>query len=307
MSYNCACKSTKSACSCREKEHDERRPKCTCKEESLDECISDYLKPITYDDLFDEKSNKCSDYNLIIKKLTEVRMSFFAFHAAICNFIGDCTKLKQKARDDISGSDLLSLKYDYQVLLNTLITTVAMNMRKKIKDDNFVLINFEVPPTRPGKTIENSQNIWPTDIIYTDSGGIDTLVVSIPTVTLYLCCNLQLQVKITTPKGISYSNITYENTYVKSHRQKENESFIRNLTPELLLHNGEYEFRDAENANEILDDIINYSTDENILSHNLKDVIERINSICTCIENAHRTIIQKIKTEKMGQAGPVKK
>ena len=167
--------------------------KCTCNtcteskhickpvvHESYAECTTEYLDPISYDELFDEKSNKCTDYNLLIKKLEYSRNAYFSFHTAICNFIGDCTKLKQKARDDISGNDLFSLKYDYQILLQNMITNVAAGMRKKIRDDNTILVNFEVPSTRPSKSIEHSQTMWPTDIIYTDTGGVDTLIASLP-------------------------------------------------------------------------------------------------------------------------------
>jgi hypothetical protein len=269
--------------------------------ESYSECATDYLDPISYDELFDEKSNKCTDYNLLIKKLEYARNAYFSFHTAICNFIGDCTKLKQKARDDISGNDLFSLKYDYQILLQNLITTVAAGMRKKIRDDNTVLVNFEVPKTRPNKTIEHSQTMWPTDIIYTDIGGVDTLIASLPAVTMYLCSNYQLQVKITSPRGVSYSNIAFDSTYVKTHRNTENEIFVRNMTPELEAIAQDFGFKNSEHANEIFDDIINYSTDENITTHNLKDVTERINSIIMYIENSHRTIIQKMKTERITQ------
>ena len=46
-------------------------------------------------------------------------------------------------------------------------------------------------------------------------------------------------------------------------------------------------------------DIINYDTDTSIHTHQLNDVIERIDGIILSIENTHRTIIQKIKTEKL--------
>lgn len=278
-----------------------QEPKCSCKniKDPYEECSTDYLDPISYDELFDEKSNKCTDYNLLIKKLEYARNAYFSFHTAICNFIGDCTKLKQKARDDISGNDLFSLKYDYQILLQNLIVTVAAGMRKKIKDDNSVLINFEVPKTRPNKTIAHSQAMWATDVIFTDVGGIDTLIASLPAVTMYLTCEYQLQVKITAPKGVSYSNIAYDGTYIKTNRNTENDIFIKNMTPALELLNQDYGFLDSEHANEIFDDIINYSTDDNIGTHNLKDVTERINSIIMYIENSHRIIVQKMKTERI--------
>lgn len=295
--HSCKCddRSLESQCKC----NGVSKCNCVSRCHSVPECIEQYLKPIAYDDLFDEKINRCTDYNLIVKKLNEARMSFFSFHTAICNFIGDCSGLKQKARDDISGSDLISLKYDYQGLLHTLIRSVALNMRKKIKDDNYVLVNFEVPATRIGKNIYSTSNLLPTDIVFTDSGGVDTLVISIPTVTLYLCSDYQLQVKISSPRGVSYSNISYENTYIKQYRPIENDIFVKNMTPSLTSVGDDYEFVSAEHANEIFDDIINYSTDDNITTHQLRDVSERINGIIRCIENAHRTIIQKIKTEKL--------
>jgi len=269
-----------------------------CHKNSYDKCNVDYLNPISYDELFDEKSNKCTDYNLLIKKLEFARNAYFSFHIAICNFIGDCTKLKQKVRDDISGNDLFSLKYDYQILLQNMITNVATGMRKRIRDDNSILVNFEVPKTKPNKTIEDSQDMWSTDIIYT-VGGIDTLITSLPAVTMYLCDNYQLQVKITAPKGVSYSNIAFDSTYIKTHRNTENDIFIRNMTPELDPSGQNFGFMSSGHANDIFDDIINYSTDRNILTHELKDVTERINSIIMYIENSHRIIIQKIKTEKI--------
>lgn len=297
MSTTCDCSKQ---CSC--KSYVESRPMCKhIVHESYNECSTDYLDPISYDELFDEKSNKCTDYNLLIKKLEYARNAYFSFHTAICNFIGDCTRLKQKARDDISGNELFSLKYDYQILLQNLITTVATGMRKKIRDDNTVLVNFEVPKTRPNKTIEHSQTMWPTDIIYTDIGGVDTLIASLPAVTMYLCSNYQLQVKITSPRGVSYSNIAFDSTYIKTHRNTENEIFIKNMTPGLDETSQDFCFKNSEHANEIFDDIINYSTDENITTHNLKDVTERVNSIIMYIENSHRTIIQKMKTERITQ------
>ena len=53
-------------------------------------CKFDYLKPISYDDLFDDRSkNKCTDYQLVLDKLTEARSAFFGFQAGIYNFIKD--------------------------------------------------------------------------------------------------------------------------------------------------------------------------------------------------------------------------
>ena len=179
-----------------------------------------------------------------------------------------------------------------------MITNVATGMRKRIRDDNSILVNFEVPKTKPNKTIEDSQDMWSTDIIYT-VGGIDTLITSLPAVTMYLCDNYQLQVKITAPKGVSYSNIAFDSTYIKTHRNTENDIFIRNMTPELDPSGQNFGFMSSGHANDIFDDIINYSTDRNILTHELKDVTERINSIIMYIENSHRIIIQKIKTEKI--------
>jgi hypothetical protein len=112
-------------------------------------CKFDYLKPISYDDLFDDHSkNKCTDYQLVLDKLTEARSAFFGFQAGIYNFIKDCTKLQQKIRNDISDNDLNSIKYEYIVLLNNLISNVAISLRKKMESDHFILINFEVPPTQ---------------------------------------------------------------------------------------------------------------------------------------------------------------
>ena len=294
MPIKCGC-SQVSKCNCSNVQETK-----TCAERDLLQYNTRYLDPISYDDLFDEKSNKCTDYNLLITKLERARNAYFSFHTAICNFVGDCTKLKQKARDDISGNDLLSLTYDYRTLLHNLITCVALGMRKKIREDNTVLINFEVPETRPDKTIEHTQTLWPTDIIFTDEGNVDTLVASMPSITLYLCSNQQLQVKIATPRGLTYSNIAFDNTYIKTHTSIENELFVENMTPELEHISGNtFGFKDAEHANDVLTDIINYYSDHNILSHSLKEVDERINSIITYIENSHKLIVQKIKTEKI--------
>jgi len=277
---------------------------CRCKEEKIDECKYDYLKPMAYDDLFDEKANKCNDYNLIMKKLSEARNAFFIFQSSIYNFINDCTKLKQRVREEISGNELLSLTYEYKVLLNNFISQIALGMRKKIKEDNSFFISFEVPETRLNKTIDHFSTLHPTDIIYGDSGGIETLITSLPSITLYLCDNLQLQVKITTPKGLTYSNLTFDSTFVKTFCSKENDIFIRNMTPALSkIKYGEsefsYGFKNPEDATEILEDIINYASDSNIITHELKEVDSRLNSIITSIENSHRSIVQKVKTERM--------
>ena len=265
------------------------------------DCNYDYLKPITYDDLFDETSKKCTDYELIIAKLTEARSSFFLFQASIFNFINDCTRLKQKVREDLSGNDLLSITYEYKVLLNNLIAEIALAMRKKMKQDNSILLNFEVPTTITNKTVEDIQTLWPTNIVYSDIAGVDTLIISLPSVIIYLRENFQLQVKITTPKGLSYTNLTFDNTYIKSHNSKANDNFIKNMTPELSVSGTIYGFKDTENANDIFDDLINYHCDDSIFTHNLKEVIERLNGIMLSIENAHRSIIQKIKTEKINE------
>lgn len=300
MSGKCAC-NKEPKCRCKS----DKELKSVCEEtenRNWSACDSHYLDPISYDDLFDEKSNKCTDYNLLIKKLEYARNAYFGFHTAICNFVADCTKLKQKARDDISGNDLIALNFDYRTLIQNLITSVALGMRKRIKDDNTVLVNFEVPETRPNKTIEHAQALWPTDIIFTDIGNVDTLVASLPSVTLYVCSNHQLQVKITSPKSLSYSNIAFDSTYIKTHRSAESDIFIEDMTPSLeYLTNNQYGFKNAEHANEVLDDIINYSTDPNIITHKLKVVAERVNSIITYIENSHKIIVQKIKTEKITQ------
>lgn len=277
---------------------------CQCKsKEDIEHCPCDYLKPMAYDDLFDEKANKCNDYNLIMKKLNEARISFFMFQSSIYNFIHDCKKLKIRVREEISGNELLTLTYEYKILLNNLISQIALGMRKKIKDDNSFFISFEVPETRPNKTIEHSSTLYPTDIVYSDTGGVETLITSLPSVTLYLCDNLQLQVKITTPKGLTYSNLSFDNTFVKTFCSKENDVFTRNMTPALeKIKCGDdvtFGFKNPEHATDILEDIINYASDTNIITHNLKDVDGRLTSIITSIENSHRSVVQKVKTEKL--------
>lgn len=267
-------------------------------------CKFDYLKPISYDDLFDDRSkNRCTDYQLVLDKLTEARTAFFGFQAGIYNFIKDCTKLQQKIRNDVSGNDLNSLKYEYMVLLNNLISNVAISLRKKMESDNFILINFEVPVTQLGKTIEDMQTLPATNIIFSDNNGtIDTLITNIPSVLLYLKDNYQLQVKFVYPKTISYSNLSFEKTYIKSFKPKTTESYIRNMTPELQVINhreGLYGFNSSQFAYDILEDIINYDTDTSIHTHELNDVIERLDGIILSIENTHRTIIQKIKTSQL--------
>ncbi len=267
-------------------------------------CKFDYLKPISYDDLFDDRSkNKCTDYQLVLDKLTEARSAFFGFQAGIYNFIKDCTKLQQKIRNDVSGNDLNSLKYEYMVLLNNLISNVAISLRKKMESDHFILINFEVPPTQTGKTIDDMQVLPATNIIFSNNNGaIETLIANIPSVLLYLKDNYQLQVKFVYPKSVSYNNLSFEKTYIKSFRPKSSESFVRNMTPELALINCReclYGFNSSDFAFDALEDIINYDTDPSIRTHQLADVIERLDGIILSIENTHRTIIQKIKTEQL--------
>ena len=267
-------------------------------------CKFDYLKPISYDDLFDDRSkNKCTDYQLVLDKLTEARSAFFGFQAGIYNFIKDCTKLQQKIRNDISGNDLNSLKYEYIVLINNLISNVAISLRKKMETDHFILINFEVPQTQVGKTIEDLHNLPSTNIIYSDNNGaIDTLITFIPSVCLYMKENYQLQVKFVYPKTISYNNLSFEKTYIKAFRSKDIEVYSRNLTPELELLNQRehiFGFSSSDTANNTFEDIINYDTDQSIFTHQLNDVVERLDGIILSIENTHRTIIQKIKTEKI--------
>ena len=267
-------------------------------------CKFDYLKPISYDDLFDDRSkNKCTDYQLVLDKLTEARSAFFGFQAGIYNFVRDCTKLQQKIRNDISGNDLGSLKYEYIVLLNNLISNVAISLRKKMESDHFILINFEVPQTQMGKTIDDLHNLPSTNIFYSDNNGtLDTLITFIPSVCLYLKENYQLQVKFVCPKSISYNNLSYEKTYIKVFRSKELEVFSRNITPELVnlsLREPVYGFGSSDYAHNVLEDIINYDTDSSIFTHQLNEVIERLDGIILSIENTHRSIIQKIKTEKL--------
>ena len=62
-----------------------------------------------------------------------------------------------------------------------------------------------------------------------------------------------------------------------------------------------YGFSDSEHANYILEDLINYYCDINIDTHNLKDVVDRLEGIILSIANSHRSIIQKIKTEKIAE------
>ena len=267
-------------------------------------CKFDYLKPISYDDLFDDRSkNKCTDYQLVLDKLTEASSAFFGFQAGIYNYVKDCTKLQQKIRNDISGNDLNSLKYEYIVLLNNLISNVAISLRKKMETDHFILINFEVPQTQVGKTIEDLHNLPSTNIIYSDNNGaIDTLITFIPSVCLYMKENYQLQVKFVYPKTISYNNLSFEKTYIKAFRSKDIEVYSRNLTPELELLNQRehiFGFSSSDTANNTFEDIINYDTDQSIFTHQLNDVVERLDGIILSIENTHRTIIQKIKTEKI--------
>ena len=290
MSNNCECKEERK-CKCESKV-------CNC-DNSLDECYVEYLKPIRYEQLFDQKSNRCTDYNLIVDKLTKARNAYFMIQSAIYNFVKDCTNLKQRIRDDTSGNDLSSLQYDYVSLINDLIRQIALEMRKKIKDDNSVLLSFEAPYTQGNKTIENIQNIWPTNIVHTDDTGVDTLITSLPAVILYLRDNFQLQIKIIAPKNVGYTNLMFDNRHLGNQCSKDNEIFIKNLTPELAFNGTQYGFTDSEHANGLFEDIINYNCDSNIVTHQLKDVVDRLNSICTSLINSHRTIVQKIKTEKL--------
>ena len=70
------------------------------------------------------------------------------------------------------------------------------------------------------------------------------------------------------------------------------------MTPALEYNNNIYGFINSDHANNIFEDLINYNNDRNILSHNLKDVVARLDGIVLSIENSYRSIIQKIKTEK---------
>jgi hypothetical protein len=189
------------------------------------------------------------------------------------------------------------------VLLNNLISNVAISLRKKMESDHFILINFEVPPTQSGKSIDDMQVLPATNIIFSNNNGtIDTLIANIPSVLIYLKENYQLQVKFVYPKSVSYNNLSFEKTYIKSFRSKGVESFVRNMTPELSLLNcreGLYGFNTSNFAFDVLEDIINYDTDQSIITHQLEDVIERLDGIILSIENTHRTIIQRIKTEKL--------
>ena len=183
-------------------------------------CKFDYLKPLSYDDLFDDHSkNKCSDYQLVLDKLSNARSAFFGFQAGIYNFIKDCGKLQQKLRCDISDNDLESFKYEYTVLLNNLIANVAISLRKKMDSDHSILINFEVPQTQPDRSILDMQTLQSTNIVYSDyNNSIDTLITSIPSVCLYLKDDYQLQVKFVSPKTVAYNNLTFEKTYIKAYR-----------------------------------------------------------------------------------------
>jgi hypothetical protein len=292
MSSHCECRANRKKCTC--------TSSTTCNTSSTT-CNFDYLKPITYDDLFDEKNNKCTDYDLIIKKLTEARNSFFIFQTAIYNFINDCTRLKQKIRTDNSGNDLKSLTFEYITLINNLISEIALGMRKKIKEDNSVLLNFEVPLIQVDKSIEDLQNLWPTNIIYTDDANVDTLIVSLPSITVYLNDMMQLQVKIISPKSLTYASLTRGNSYIKTQCTKINDIFIKDMTPELYNNNSYIGFKDSEHANYILEDLINYQHDNNINTHELNDVVDRLDGIILSISNAHRAVIQKIKIEKIAE------
>lgn len=266
-------------------------------------CNFDYLKPISYDELFDDRSkNKCSNYQLVLDKLTEARNAFFGFQAGVYNFIKDCTKLQQKIRSDVSDNDLESLKYEYIVLLNNLIANVAISLRKKMEGEHFILINFEVPHTQSGRSIDDFQNLPATNIIFSDNNNIDTVITTIPSVCLYLKENYQLQIKFVYPKFVSYNNLTFERTYIKAFKTKQSEVFCKNMTPELNCVNVREElfsFSSSDNAYDILEEIINYDVDTSILSHQLNEVIDRLDGIVLSIENTHRTIIQKIKTEQI--------
>jgi len=267
-------------------------------------CNFEYLKPISYDDLFDDRcKNKCSDYSLVLEKLGEARNAFFGFQAAIFNFVKDCTILQQKIRNDISGNDLDSLQYEYIILVNNLIASTAISLRKRMESDHLILINFEVPSTTPGKTIKDFTQLQATNIILSDSGhSIETLVTTIPSVCLYLTDNFTLEVKIIMPRSVSYGSLS-TGTYVKNLRCKTNDIFTRTMLPGLPIINNMqqiYSFPSNDAAYDFFEDIVNYDVDGNISGHQLKDVVERIDSIILGIENTHRTIIQKIKTEQYG-------
>lgn len=269
------------------------------------DCDISYLKPITYDELFDEKNKKCVDYNTVCYKLQEARDSYFGLTSSINNFILDCTKLQKKIREDISGNSLNSLSYEYATLINALKQSSAISLRKRTNNDKTVLVNFEIPATQKSKTISDLQTLHPTDIVYSGSNGVDTVIATIPSVMLYLNTNMALEIKISNIDSVCYDSLTYNNSYIKSYKSKNIQTFVKTLTPPLNLIERStdfYGFETSEHANNIIDDIINYDLEIPSFKHDIKEILERINTIISYIENMHRSVAQKVKIEKISNS-----
>lgn len=192
-----------------------------------------YLKPLVYDNLFDEKKNNSNNYEDILNKLTCARISFFNFQAGILNFIKDCEILKNKIRCDSLESDLNTIKFDYILLLNNLIAHSAISLRKRSEDQS-VLINYEVPRTQYNKTIKDFENLEPTCItLYDATNKVETLITRIPSISLYLKKNFQLEMKIIFPNTTSYSCITNDKLFARTYNAYTSDCIIYKLTPEL--------------------------------------------------------------------------
>ena len=254
-----------------------------------------YLPTLDYDQFFDESSGSSEpNFTDVAERLTVARRSYFMLQSGIYNFINDCSKLKKKVKTDVSGNMLQTIKYEYISSLNTLLTTAAVSMRKRMDDDSNMLLGFEVPKTHPTKTIVDLHTIEPTEVTFVNK-SIETLVTTFPSVMLYMKPNYQLEIKITQPKSVNYDNLSNDKIHVKTFKERECENFIRALTPELQTIDFDettFGFLSADDANDILGDITDYQS-TTIISHKLNDVLQRLSAIISTIENAHKSIVQQ--------------
>jgi hypothetical protein len=192
-----------------------------------------YLAPLDYNDLFDKKEYSCNDLEHVLYKLVSTRLGFFNFKAGFLNFISDCAKLQQKIKTYNENTDLESIKFEYIMLLNNLISNSAISLKKRHESDNSIIINFDSNFIYKNKTIENYDNLIPINLsLYDPKTGQDTLITTIPSISLYLYDNSRLDIKIIYKKMSCYDY--NKRFYNKLDSSPLFEKIVHVITPGLL-------------------------------------------------------------------------
>ena len=288
---------------------------CHCKKDDINKCTQfkchnmcccfEHLKPLEIDSLFMDNCDQCSTYEDSLNKSKAVRSAFFSAKAAIVNFVTDCSTLEEKLQADISDNELDSIKLEYLSLVNDMTASMYTGLRK-VYEKNLIINVDNVQSAdislhnnmRSGDIIFKNPDLVPSNL-KSSMGRSVTVLAHIPGVTIHLNIDTK-EVKI------RFCEPIYNSTHSRSFKVRSKSKDVCNeyrITGGItnysnidnILDNDDI-FSSVNNAREFLEDIINYS-DENNISNDLVNVIAYLDKVISSSEHAHRFVVQLSKIQ----------